>query len=157
MSREVRCVVSLRCNAGATSKGQEGIWTWDVWGTYHPRVDEPPVPEQQLQEDATHAPDVRDIPAVLTYRHGGCGDGGGGGGGGGRSTREEERQLRLQGYREQAQTLVLTPLSWCAEAVCLESTLPATTISGAKKPGEPQKSLKRFVAWICAGARRSAV
>jgi hypothetical protein len=25
------------------------------------------VPEQQLQEDATYAPDVRDIPAVLTY------------------------------------------------------------------------------------------
>ena len=27
-------------------------------------------------------------------------------------------------------------------------TLPTTTISGAKKPGEPQKSLRRFVVWI---------
>ena len=65
--------------------------------------------------------------------------------------------MRLQGYQTQEQTLVLTPLSWCAEAVCLESTLPTTTISGAKKPGEPQKSLKRFVAWICTGARRGVV
>ena len=116
-----------------------------MWGTYyHPRVDEPPVPEQQLEENATHAPDVRDIPAVLIYiamvdaatvAVVGV-------------TTEEEGQWRLQGYREREQRLVVVDggVVTVCKSVCLEPTLPTTTISGAKKPGEPQKSLKRFVA-----------